>query len=702
MDSEHYELPPEIARILATDYTVEDLELPGELQMPSAPDFLEPDDESEPVNTVDLDVTRRRAHMAGATTDQAAPVSQANVSSIEDYIRNFLARAGLARTLECFQSEWLEANARGNLPATSQFVDSLPDAIVENQQLHRKISELEQRNAQLRSSADRAREQYEVLRKDRDFHKVKHRRAYQERTILINDLRRLRDHCALYEPLIRDLTERYDAVHRAKQMVALQRDKLESRVAALEETIAAVRGDSNYNVDELIRLFTKVQSGLKYGQILGPNGERLEVGALLKTQPASRTRGLYQNLTNPGHFTKLTGTASKMDGTETKAIKTKAFPSAQQLARLNPLVQHDLSLKDFETVADPSLQLNTVLSISAHESNVTSVDIHLTRQVYATAGADGLWKIFASYDSDSSPGQLVLSGSGHRDFITSARFCPLAQGQTLLSTTSADAICKLWNIATQQQVLELAEHSGLIWDCSWHCMGNVIATCSQDMTVKIWDVTTTLGRLVDERGTLDAVGLPSLREGQQGTSGSMAADGQDRKTYTKPGLGYCIGSLRGHTGPVLSVAFEPFGNLVLTSSTDKTVRVWDPRTLTCVGQYTFNVTNAVKASWSLDAGCIVAGDADGHLAVYDRRATQHLLQMSLGAQAGIADVCFDRSAEGVVAACADCSLRLINVRRKKVVSTLRTSGAVEALQFSRNAATCLTGSETGEVNVWTM
>lgn len=57
-------------------------------------------------------------------------------------------------------------------------------------------------------------------------------------------------------------------------MVALQRDKLESRVNALEETINAMRGDSAYDVDELIRVFTKVQSGLKFGKIIGADGKR--------------------------------------------------------------------------------------------------------------------------------------------------------------------------------------------------------------------------------------------------------------------------------------------------------------------------------------------------------------------------------------------------------------------------------------------
>lgn len=711
--SQRYELPPEIARILGTNYDDVDVPLPDELRgqdtLPDSLDFGIDED----IDTISLEVTKKRAREmekgAPGISDVILPKADLNTSSIEDYVRNFLAQASLVKTLEVFQSEWLEVNAQGNLPATSQFVASIPDALVENRKLHKKISDLEQINAHLRTSAEKARDQYELLRKDRDFHKAKHRRAYQEKMVLLNDLRRLRDHCALYEPLIRDLTERHDSIHRAKQMVALQRDKLESRVIALEETINAMRGDSAYDVDELIRVFTKVQSGLKFGQIVGADGKKVEVQSIIKTQPVPKTKGTYQDLSNPGNFTKLTGrSSSKMDTGLIKTIKSKAFPSDAQLAKLNPLIQQGLELSDFETIADSKLTLNTILTINAHENTVSSVDFHQNRQVIATGSVDGSWKVFSNYDAQTAPGQLILSGSGHTDFITSARFCPVINGQTLLTTTSADTICKLWNIATQQQVLELAEHSSIIWDCCWHCTGTSVVTCSQDSTVKIWDITATLGMLADDKGSILNVGIEdaddtmrtanmtSLTGGISMVSGAQQAP----QKKTKPGLGYCIGSLRGHTGPVLSVNYEPFGNLVLSSSIDKKIKVWDPRTLTSVRNYTFNITNACKSCWSLDSGKIAVGDVDGHVVVYDMRAMQPLVQIDLGQKAGVTALCFDRSSEGVIAACSDSTLRIIGVTKGKVYSSVKTNGTVESIQFSRNSAVCVTGNDSGEVNIW--
>lgn len=152
--SQRYELPPEIARILGTNYDADDIPIPEELRsqdtLPDSLDFGVDED----FDTISLEVTKRRVRelekSGPGNADTMLPKAGLNTSSIEDYVRNFLAQASLVKTLETFQSEWLEVNAQGNLPATSQFVASIPDALVENRKLHKRISDLEQINANLK------------------------------------------------------------------------------------------------------------------------------------------------------------------------------------------------------------------------------------------------------------------------------------------------------------------------------------------------------------------------------------------------------------------------------------------------------------------------------------------------------------------------------------------------------------------------
>lgn len=627
----------------------------------------------------------------GATGVQgsAPPPGSVTASSpaIEDFIRNFLSTAGLVRTLEVFQSEWLEASARNGLPASAQFTPLLPDALGENNELYRKVRFLETRCRQLEESANRARATYAKLRRERDFHKAHHRQAYQEKQIIINDLRRLREHCALYEPLIKDLTEKCDATARQKMLMAIQRDRYETRVKALEDTLTALRGE----------------------------GAVEEFDASLKPKPRRepdplgyRSKKLGEVMFKPG--------SSKMVGARTdshapkdssrlvdSALAKQAFPSDAVLRKLNPLVVNGLSLADFECLSDGSVTMQAILSVHAHDAPVTSVDLHSNRPVFATGSADGSWRVYSSFDSPGSPGQVLVSGSGHGDYITSARFCPCPEGQSLLATTSADGATKVWNIMTQRQLLELRQHKGVVWDCSWHCTGKVLATCGQDGVVRLWDV----GCSIQEGQEAQEAQQRRAADGREpgaslasGTSGTSGMGGSMSGSASAPApAAVLLGSLRGHKGPVTMVRFQPYGNFVLTASPDKTVRVWDPRSLTCVRQYTWNLTNACKATWSLDGCLIGAADADGHACVYNMQTTTMLVSLRI-CQCAINDVAFDRSASSLLCSCADGVVRVLSVADKKVATELPLQAGGECMQSARTSAAVIVGTEGGDVAVY--
>jgi len=147
------------------------------------------------------------------------------------------------------------------------------------------------------------------------------------------------------------------------------------------------------------------------------------------------------------------------------------------------------------------------------------------------------------------------------------------------------------------------------------------------------------------------------------------------------------------------VRFQPYGNLVLTASPDKTIRVWDPRDLTCVRQYTWNMTNACKAAWSLDGNLIGAGDADGHACVYNMATTTMLVSLRV-CQCAINDVAFDRSAASLLCACADGVVRVVCVAEKKVTTELPLQAGGECLQGARTSAAVVVGTEGGDVVVY--
>lgn len=57
---------------------------------------------------------------------------------VDDYVRNFLVRMGMFKTLDCFQSEWYELQQKGMLG--DDFSVNVPDVYTQNSILETDVS----------------------------------------------------------------------------------------------------------------------------------------------------------------------------------------------------------------------------------------------------------------------------------------------------------------------------------------------------------------------------------------------------------------------------------------------------------------------------------------------------------------------------------------------------------------------------------
>jgi hypothetical protein len=76
----------------------------------------------------------------------------------------------------------------------------------------------------------KARSTYDRLRKERDFHKMHHKRVVQEKDKLITDMKRTKKHYDNYEPTLKQLQVKYEAAVKEKTLAKLDRDRLLSKV----------------------------------------------------------------------------------------------------------------------------------------------------------------------------------------------------------------------------------------------------------------------------------------------------------------------------------------------------------------------------------------------------------------------------------------------------------------------------------------
>ena len=145
-------------------------------------------------------------------------ITQVRPSVVDDFIRNFLIKAKLTRSLDTFNTEWYEMQSKGKLPA--ELSVPVPDIYLRNEELDKQARELREEVEKMRVVAGKAESTWDKFRKERDFHRMHHKRVVQEKNKLIDDLRRLRNHLRSYEPTIEELKKRHETAMKEKMMVS--------------------------------------------------------------------------------------------------------------------------------------------------------------------------------------------------------------------------------------------------------------------------------------------------------------------------------------------------------------------------------------------------------------------------------------------------------------------------------------------------
>lgn len=78
------------------------------------------------------------------------------------------------------------------------------------------------------------------LRKERDYHRMHHKRVVQEKNKLIDDIKRLKRHYMQYEPTLQQLKTKYEVAMKEKMLVRLERDRVAGQITGLQNTLKSM------------------------------------------------------------------------------------------------------------------------------------------------------------------------------------------------------------------------------------------------------------------------------------------------------------------------------------------------------------------------------------------------------------------------------------------------------------------------------
>jgi len=160
---------------------------------------------------------------------------------------------------------------------------------------------------------------------------------------------------------------------------------------------------------------------------------------------------------------------------------------------------------------------------------------------------------------------------GHTGAVTSVAFSP---DGALLASASDDNTVRVWDAATGAAVKTLKGHTRAVTSVAFSPDGALLASASYDGTVRVWDMAT--GAAVKTlEGHTDWVHSVAFSP-----DGALLASASRDKTVRlwDTETGAALKTLEGHTDSVTAVAFSPDGALLASASHDKTVRVWDVAT----------------------------------------------------------------------------------------------------------------------------
>lgn len=502
------------------------------------------------------------------TTTSAVGASSSEQSAkrplvVDDYIRNFLVKLNMQKTLAAFQAEWYSMKQAGQLHEEDAAV---PDLYARNEALDRQVRQLRQEVEDMRALASNYKGTWDKFKKERDFHRMHHRRVQQEKSGLLRDLKRLQSHYSTFEPALEAARKKYEAVAKEKILMQMERDKLRSRCEALE---AQVKSWENHSLDG-IHGESKQQAGSSLSPFANTSSNSTTPGTATSTgfiPPVTRQRSQASGPSFHGGTSRMSErlTLPPASGAAGAAGSTRKDPldSPWPVTRAMPAASSvNYPPAHYERFAVRK-------TVKAHSMAVSSVALHPSKPVAATASDDRTWKMWAM-----PRGDLILSGEGHKDWIASVKFHPRG---TLLGTASGDGTLKLWDFMETQACLStFSDHRSAVWDLAFHDGGDFVASASMDHTAKLWDI-------------------HSQR---------------------------CRQTFRGHLDSVNSVCFQPFSGSLCTAAADKTVSLWDPRAGVC-SLTLYGHGNALNhVSFDASGTHLVSGDADGVVKLWDLRAPQ--------------------------------------------------------------------------------